>query len=179
VTDGRRFRTPSPPENLLNVLAFLSGDAVNPESARVPGMNKFTGFAALLPVAASLASGCSDDYVFRNDERPVFDNTVSIAEFQALQAQGATVIDVRLIEDFDAEPVLIPDAMRRDPEEIQSWAASMSPTEQPVIVYCVAGKWVSQKAANYLKDQGFEVYSLEGGIEAWQSADMPTNPANP
>jgi rhodanese-related sulfurtransferase len=45
----------------------------------------------------------------------------------------------------------------------------MLPKDGVVVVYCVHGKWVSQKAANYLQDQGFEVYALDGGIEHWKS----------
>lgn len=95
-----------------------------------------------------------------------------------MRNNGATVLDVRLSEDFAADPELIPDAMYRDPDEIVTWVRSMSPVDGPVIVYCVRGKWVSQKAATYLKDQGFEVVSLEGGIEAWKDAGRETVPAN-
>jgi len=123
---------------------------------------------------ACLIGACSTGYEFRSDERPTYDNTISATELTARQAEGATVLDVRLLEDFNADPVLVPDAMYRDPDEIQQWVAQMSPEDGPVIVYCVRGKWVSQKAANYLTDQGFEVYSLEGGIEQWKSAGQRT-----
>lgn len=116
-------------------------------------------------------------YEFRNDDRPVYEDTVTIDELNALKQKGAKVIDVRLLEDFEANPTLIPDAMYEDPEKIEAWAANMSP-DKPVVVYCVRGKWVSQKAANYLKDRGFEVYSLDGGIEAWQAAGNETVSAN-
>ncbi|UKA06377.1 thiosulfate sulfurtransferase GlpE [Photobacterium damselae subsp. damselae] len=45
--------------------------------------------------------------------------------------------------------------------------------EQPVIVMCYHGI-SSQGAAQYLLHQGFEqVYSLEGGFEAWRRAQLP------
>jgi rhodanese-related sulfurtransferase len=34
------------------------------------------------------------------------------------------------------------------------------------VVHCVKGKWVSQKAAAYLGEHGFDVRSLNGGIDA-------------
>lgn len=121
-----------------------------------------------------LLAACAAGYDFRGDDRPTYDNTVSASELASMRAGGARVLDVRLIEDFNADPVLVPDAMYRDPDSIQQWAGQMSPEDGPVIVYCVRGKWVSQKAANYLKAEGFEVYSLEGGIEAWKSAGRQT-----
>lgn len=128
---------------------------------------------SLLVLACQLA-GCATSYDFRSDDRPTYDNTISTTELTTRQKAGATVLDVRLIEDFNADPVLVPDAMYRDPDDIQQWVGQMSPEDGPVIVYCVRGKWVSQKAANYLRDEGFEVYSLEGGIEEWKSAGQQT-----
>jgi thiosulfate sulfurtransferase len=46
--------------------------------------------------------------------------------------------------------------------------------EQPVLVMCYHGI-SSQGAAQYLVNQGFEqVYSVDGGFEAWQRAQLPT-----
>ena len=133
---------------------------------------------ALIPSAALLVMvACSQTYDFRSDYRPAFDNTVTSSELVALRSVGAKVFDVRLIEDFDSDPVLVLDAIYRDPDDIQRWAGQMSPADGPVVVYCVAGKWVSQKAANYLQDQGFEVYSLEVGIEGWRASGMETDGA--
>ena len=122
----------------------------------------------------ALVAACSTAYDFRNENRPSYENTVSASELPSMRAQGATILDVRLIEDFNSDPLLVPDAMYRNPDDIQKWVGQMSPDDGPVVVYCVRGKWVSQKAANYLQDEGFEVYSLEGGIEAWKSANLKT-----
>lgn len=40
---------------------------------------------------------------------------------------------------------------------------------KPVVTVCAAGK-TSMKAAELLKDNGYEVYSLEGGMKAWNFA---------
>jgi Fe-Mn family superoxide dismutase len=63
---------------------------------------------------------------------------------------------------------LIPGAIRRDPEGIADRAGKL-PKDKPVVVYCVKGKWVSQKAATYLSEHGFDVRSLDGGINAWDA----------
>ncbi|WP_434357842.1 thiosulfate sulfurtransferase GlpE [Parasalinivibrio latis] len=45
--------------------------------------------------------------------------------------------------------------------------------EQPVMVMCYHGI-SSQGAAQYLLNQGFEeVYSVDGGFEAWQRSQLP------
>lgn len=45
--------------------------------------------------------------------------------------------------------------------------------EQPVLVMCYHGI-SSQGAAQYLVNQGFEqVYSVDGGFEAWHRASLP------
>ncbi|MFC3025189.1 thiosulfate sulfurtransferase GlpE [Vibrio zhugei] len=46
--------------------------------------------------------------------------------------------------------------------------------DEPVLVICYHGN-SSQGAAQYLIHQGFdEVYSVDGGFEAWQRANLPT-----
>ena len=112
---------------------------------------------------------------FRTSDRPEHHRQVSVAEVDGILQRGGTVIDVRLREDYDADPVLIPGAQYRDPELMTEWAGEIDASASPVVVYCVRGKWVSQKVAHYLASQGLQVYSLQGGLEAWQAdGDPPT-----
>ncbi|WP_117236404.1 thiosulfate sulfurtransferase GlpE [Vibrio maerlii] len=47
--------------------------------------------------------------------------------------------------------------------------------DQPILVMCYHGI-SSQGAAQYMVNQGFEeVYSVDGGFEAWQRAELPIN----
>jgi len=131
---------------------------------------------AVLAVWLLSGLGCTTAYDFRGNDRPPYEQRVSPATLEDMHRNGARIVDVRLREDFSADPVLLPDASYRDPDDITRWAGEMSPLDGPVIVYCVRGKWVSQKAANYLNDRGFEVYSLDGGIEAWKQEGRPTVP---
>lgn len=136
-------------------------------------MKELMVFCISLPLLLAV-SGCSRDFDFRGEDRPAYDNTVTSDELVELRNGGATILDVRLPEDFAADPLLIPESRYRNPDDIQSWAGQMSPTDGPVVVYCVKGKWVSQKAASYLNERGFEVYSLEGGIEGWKATGLHT-----
>lgn len=127
--------------------------------------------AMLLPLALWLAASCApvpDAYVFRNDDRPAYTRTASVDELRAMAPGAVTLLDVRLSEDFAASPTMIPGATHRDPEAIADWARTL-PRDKPIVVYCVKGKWVSQKAATYLSAQGFDVRSLDGGINAWDA----------
>ncbi len=119
-------------------------------------------------VLAATACNSVDNYVFRNDVRPEFEKSITVAELSSISDdENTTVIDVRLMEDFEAEPVLIPGANYMNPEEIEQWYSEI-PKDTKVIVYCVKGHWVSQKAATFLDDKGYDVIFLEGGIHGWQ-----------
>jgi len=125
----------------------------------------------LCAVTLLFAASCSPGphaYVFRNADRPAYTRTASVADLKAQAPDGVTLVDVRLREDFDANPTMIAGAIRRDPEGIADWVSAL-PRDKPVVVYCVKGKWVSQKAATYLSEQGFDVRSLDGGIDAWDA----------
>lgn len=123
-------------------------------------------------IASVFVSGCATTgtYNFRDQNRPTYQNTISVDELSAMRSDPKlTLLDVRLFEDYEANPTLIPGARYMDPENIETWSSAV-PSGSKVVVYCVKGQWVSQKAANYLTEKGIETYSLEGGIEAWQGA---------
>lgn len=51
--------------------------------------------------------------------------------------------------------------------------------DQPILVMCYHGI-SSQGAAQYLVNQGFEqVYSVDGGFEAWHRAELPIESHTP
>jgi hypothetical protein len=71
-------------------------------------------------------------------------------------------------------------ALRRDPEHVAQWAATL-PSASTVVVYCVHGHEVSQNAARALRDHGIESYYLEGGLEeGWKAhgGSLDRKPAN-
>lgn len=78
--------------------------------------------------------------------------------------QPPLVIDVRKRPAFATATDTIAGALRRDPEQIASWAAEL-PSASKVVVYCVHGHEVSQGAAKVLNERGIAAQYLEGGIE--------------
>jgi rhodanese-related sulfurtransferase len=90
------------------------------------------------------------------------------------------VIDVRRRPAFTAAREMIAGALRRDPEHVSAWSKSL-PAASSVVLYCVHGHEVSQKAAAVLASTGITAHYLEGGLEeGWKSLDgmLDPKPAN-
>jgi rhodanese-related sulfurtransferase len=90
------------------------------------------------------------------------------------------VIDVRRQPAFMASGEMVSGALRRDPEKVGNWAKTL-PAASSVVVYCVHGHEVSQKAAAALRELGLNASYLEGGIEeGWKALGAPLDrkPAN-
>ncbi len=91
-------------------------------------------------------------------------------------ANAPALIDVRIDEDFAADPRLIPGAMRRSHHNIQDWAAGLA--GQAVVVICHKGEKLSEGAAAWLRHNGIAAETLEGGQVGWKKAELPTVPAD-
>ena len=87
-------------------------------------------------------------------------------------ASAPLMLDVRRQPAFDADSRLIAGALR--PEgDLQAFAAGRA-AGRPLVAYCVAGHEVGQGAAAQLRAAGHDARYLEGGIEAWTAAGLPT-----
>lgn len=81
------------------------------------------------------------------------------------------VVDVRIEEDFVADPRLLPGAMRRPALEAASWAGDLA--GRRAVVVCQRGAKLSQGAAAWLRHEGIYAETLEGGFEAWVHGRQP------
>jgi rhodanese-related sulfurtransferase len=81
------------------------------------------------------------------------------------------IVDVRIDEDYAADPRLLPGALRRDFAKTQEWAPHYR--GRTVIVTCQKGLKLSQGTAAWLRHAGIEAQTLEGGFEAWKAARQP------
>ncbi|MEP5151604.1 sulfurtransferase/chromate resistance protein [Planktotalea sp.] len=81
------------------------------------------------------------------------------------------LLDVRIDEDFDADPHLIPGAYRQPFLRVGDLAESLK--GQHVIVYCQKGLKISQGAAAILRNSGVQAEVLEGAQFAWRDAGLP------
>lgn len=81
-----------------------------------------------------------------------------------------TIIDVRIDEDFDLDPQIIPTATRCSHLKIAELAPKLQ--NKKVIVYCQKGKKISQGAMAILRSMGVSAESVEGGHFGWRDADQ-------
>jgi len=90
-------------------------------------------------------------------------------------AKAPTLIDVRLDEDFAADPRLIPGATRRSHKDLQDWAPRLA--GQSVVVICQKGQKLSEGTAAWLRQGGIAAETLEGGHLGWIETQKPAVPA--
>ena len=74
------------------------------------------------------------------------------------------IIDVRIDDDFDADPRLLPASSRRDFKTVSNWAAEF--TGSQIVVICQKGQKLSQGVAAWLRHEGIAAESLDGGWTA-------------
>ncbi|CDX37575.1 Chromate resistance exported protein [Mesorhizobium sp. ORS 3359] len=81
------------------------------------------------------------------------------------------LVDVRVDEDYQADPRILPASYRRDFRTVSTWAAEFSGAK--VVVICQRGQKLSQGVAAWLRHEGIPAESLEGGFVAWVAAKAP------
>jgi rhodanese-related sulfurtransferase len=79
-----------------------------------------------------------------------------------------TIIDVRLDDDVAADPRLLPASCRRPYQSVAAWAPQFA--GRSVIVACQKGLKLSQGVAAWMRHEGIDAQTLEGGFEAWRAA---------
>ena len=79
--------------------------------------------------------------------------------------QGIVILDIRDPEAF--KEAHIPKAVPLNDENVEEFLRKTDKSS-PILCYCYHG-FSSQSAVAFLKEQGFkDVYSLDGGFEAWR-----------
>jgi rhodanese-related sulfurtransferase len=82
------------------------------------------------------------------------------------------LLDVRTAKEYNTGH--LPHALQADWTQREQFAdrAKSLDKQRPVYVYCLVGGR-SAAAAQWLREQGFTVVNLEGGINAWKKANKP------
>ena len=88
---------------------------------------------------------------------------------------GPVVVDVRDDDDYGADPRMIPGSHRRDYRSAANWVGAYK--GKSVVVACQKGLKLSQGTAAWLRHEGVEAQSLEGGNLAWRDAGHMLVPA--
>ena len=81
------------------------------------------------------------------------------------------LIDLRIDEDFNADPRSIPGSFRHPFLTIDTLAQQLG--TQQVVVICHKGKKISQGAAALLREAGVNAESLQDGQVGWRDAGQP------
>jgi rhodanese-related sulfurtransferase len=84
------------------------------------------------------------------------------------------IVDVRTEEDFEADPRLIPGALKNSHQTVSDWGKVY--TGKPVIVVCHHGAKLSEGTAAWLRQLGADAIALEGGFVEWETAKLPLVP---
>ena len=86
------------------------------------------------------------------------------------------LVDVRIDADFDADPYLVPGAVRRSHDNVAEWAPRRS--GKTVVAICKKGQRLSEGVAAWLRHAGASANVLDGGTEAWAKEKLPRVPAS-
>jgi rhodanese-related sulfurtransferase len=78
------------------------------------------------------------------------------------------IIDVREGEDFASDPRLIPGSQRRVFSRGAPWGRDYDGGS--VILVCKEGSHLSQGVGAWMRQQGIDAQTLEGGYEAWRKS---------
>lgn len=82
------------------------------------------------------------------------------------------LLDVRTTKEFNEKHIA--DAIHIDWKDQAKFESSLTQLDKtrPVYIYCLGGGRSAQ-AAQKLKELGYEVYDIEGGVMKWEAADLP------
>jgi rhodanese-related sulfurtransferase len=80
------------------------------------------------------------------------------------------IIDLRADEDFASDPRLIPGSRRRAVGTTVPWGQDYG--GRPVVLVCKEGSHLSEGVGAWMRQQGVDAQSLEGGYEAWRNSSQ-------
>ena len=95
---------------------------------------------------------------------------ITVAQFSRLIGlpQTPAIVDVRIDDDYRSDPRMLPGSVRRDYRAIEQWAPKYE--GKSVVVVCHKGQKLSEGTVAWLRHNGIEAQTLEGGFEAWKKA---------
>jgi len=102
---------------------------------------------------------------------------ITVEALQSAMNRGEEIVllDVCLAEDLVRRTDMLPGALIKPPEEIDTWSQSL-PVNKLIVIYCVYGFQVSGDAVAKLRRQGLNAKHLAGGIAAWHAMGGQTVP---
>jgi len=101
---------------------------------------------------------------------------ITVAQLSRLigTPDAPVIVDVCIDEDFNADPLLIPTAIRQPFTKIQELVPVL--TGKKVVVICQKGLKLSEGAGAILRANGISAENLKGGNFAWRDEGRPLVP---
>ena len=100
------------------------------------------------------------------------DKPIKVGQAAVMIDAGVQLLDVRTKEEWDEGHLKGAKLVTLSEEGFADKAKAVLDPKKSVVVYCGSGKR-SAKAAKQLRDAGFTVHDMAGGITAWQKAGKP------
>lgn len=97
---------------------------------------------------------------------------LKIEEAEKQLADGVQLLDVRTQDEWNEGHLKGAKLVTLTKDGFVDKAKAALDPKKPVLVYCKSGGR-SAKAAKQLREAGFTVYDLAGGITAWRKANKP------
>ena len=89
-----------------------------------------------------------------------------------INREDAKVVDLRKQSEFEQGHII--DAINISADQLASDFEKLNKYKEQGVIFCCATGGVSSREARKLMNEGFEkVYTLKGGIYAWQNANLP------
>ncbi len=87
--------------------------------------------------------------------------------------EDANILDIRAQKDFNQGHIANSTHLSAEKAKQKDFSSLEKLKNDPIIVVCLTGMTASGVAESLLKDGFSKVYTLSGGIGAWQSAGLP------
>jgi phage shock protein E len=97
---------------------------------------------------------------------------IKVEQAEEQLANGVQLLDVRTQSEWNEGHLQGAKLVTLAKDGFLDQAKAALDSKKPVLVYCKSGGR-SAKAAKQLREAGFTVYDLAGGITAWQKAGKP------
>ncbi len=121
-------------------------------------------------LATTVACGTSGNKTLKEGAKS--SAALSSAEFNNKINKGKSVlIDVRSPEEFKTNHIKGAQNINVNGASFEKEVSKLN-KKKPVLVYCKSGNR-SARATNMMRDMGYTVYDLDGGLLKWQAAGLP------
>lgn len=129
--------------------------------------SKSLTFVGLIALVLNVLAACVPATAITAD----IDINVSVHQAADLRENGALMLDVRTVEEWNQAH--IPEASLIPLDQLEGRVNEV-PTDVPVVIYCRSGNR-SQTALWILRSAGYDnVHTMLGGINAWVEAGLAT-----